>query len=229
MGTDSLSAIAFDLDGTLYPDTQMVLPSLGLALRHLRLLLALDRSRRRLRQIGVVQDFHQEQANLVAQELGVTAEAARERIERTIYTDWFRNFRRFRVFPGVVEVVRECRTLGLKTAVMSDFPIRNRLEDLNLGGLWDVAFSSEEVGALKPHPLCFQELVRRLDCPAQRVLYVGNDYDYDVVGAKDAGLMAAHLTRSPRAEGRADFSFSEYSQLLEWLKGSFLDRRDGLD
>ncbi len=217
-----LGAIAFDLDGTLYPNSQVLWPSLGLALTHPRLLLALEGARRDLRSRGPVQDFHGEQASLVAQRLNITPQTALKLIEEKIYTEWFRNFSRFTVFEGVRPLLEQCRRWGLKTAVMSDFPIRQRLRDLGLGDLWNLTFSSEEVGALKPDPLCFQELCRRLELPPSAILYVGNDYRYDVVGAKDSGLWAAHLTRKPKPQSRADFSFAHYSELLEWLKGSFL-------
>lgn len=216
-----IRAIAFDLDGTLYPNSQVILPSLGLALTHPRLLLAMGKARRDLRRRGPVSDFHGEQARLVAQRLHIPAPVAQKLIEDKIYTGWFRHFSGFTVFEGVRPLVEQCRRWGLKTAVMSDFPIRRRLQDLGLGDLWNLSFSSEEVGALKPDPLCFQELARRLELPPDAILYVGNDYEFDIVGAKQAGFWAAHLTQKPRDPSRADFSFQRYSQLLNWLNGAF--------
>lgn len=216
-----LRAVAFDLDGTLYPNSQILLPSLGLLLSHLKFILAFEKARKELRALGMVENFHEKQAQLVAKELGIKPVAAERLIEEKVYTGWFRHFKNFKIYEGVKSFIQSCRALGLKTAVMSDFPIRSRLDDLGLGGLWDVSFSSEDVGALKPHVRCFQELSSRLNVKESQILYIGNDYEYDVVGAKAAGLWAAHLTKKYRQGSLADVSFARYPQLSEWFQRVF--------
>lgn len=218
MDFSRLRAIAFDLDGTLYPNFQIVLPSLRLLLRHFSLLRALEASRRVLRQRGKVSDFYRQQAALVAERLRCSVEEAARLIEEVVYTEWFSLFRGFKLRPGVTQLIQSCRRWGLKTAVMSDFPIRSRLDDLGLGGLWDVAFSAEEVGALKPNPQGFEELCNRLGTQPEEVIYVGNDYAYDVVGAKRAGLNAAHLSAFPPSPTVADLTFHDYARLEGWLR-----------
>jgi FMN phosphatase YigB (HAD superfamily) len=42
--------------------------------------------------------------------------------------------------------------------------------------------------------------------------------DYDVVGAKGAGMRAAHLCRRPVRNSIADFSFRDYRQLPPWVE-----------
>lgn len=217
MDFSKLRAVAFDLDGTLYPNSEMVLPSLGFALRQLKLVRALEEARKDLRRKGLVPDFHQAQARIVGGKLGLSPEAAEKLIEEKVYTGWFTLFRRFRTFPGVRQAVEQVRRWNLKTAVMSDFPIRGRLADLGLDGLWDTSFSTEELGALKPHPRGFHEIAERLGFPPDHILYVGNDYGYDVVGAKAVGMAAAHLTKRRITASQADFSFSNYPDLVKWL------------
>jgi putative hydrolase of the HAD superfamily len=40
----------------------------------------------------------------------------------------------------------------------------------------------------KPDPEIFERALRRLDLPAQRVVYIGDIYSIDAVGARAAGL-----------------------------------------
>jgi putative hydrolase of the HAD superfamily len=105
---------------------------------------------------------------------------------------------------------------------MSDFPVTSKLELLGLGGFWDVAFSSEEIGYLKPHREPFEELARRMALPSEEIVYVGNSYHYDVVGARAVAFRTAHLCPrgrgcAPRGEAPADFVFGDFRDLRGWI------------
>jgi len=213
-----LRAVAFDVDGTLYPNASMYLHSLGLALTNLRLLKTLEQARIELRdKPDLSDDFHRVQARLVASYLHISPERAYALIEGRVYTHWYKTFRKLRPFEGLNECIGEFRKAGLKVGVLSDFPIRHRLEDLGLEGPWDCAFSSEETGYLKPHPQAFQVLANRLGMLPSEILYVGNSYTYDVLGAFSAGMPCAHLTGSPPVNSRAVFSFVRYPQLRDFV------------
>jgi len=219
-----LKAVAFDVDGTLYPNSSMYLHSLGLALTNIKLLRALERARAVLRSHPDVSDgFHRIQAQLVATDLGLSPERAYALIEGRVYTRWYKTFRKVRPYPGAFQVLREFQNAGLKLAALSDFPIRSRLDDLGLGGFWDCAFSSEETGYLKPHPRAFEVLSQKLGLPASDILYVGNSYRYDVLGALAAGMPSAHLTRTPPPKSPAIFSFFQYDQLRDFVFRSLDD------
>lgn len=213
-----LKAVAFDVDGTLYPNASMYLRSLGLALSNLRLLKTLETVRAELRHHpDTSDDFHRIQARLVAARLGLSPERAYALIEGRVYTRWYKIFRNLKPFPGLAETIADFRAAGLKTAVLSDFPIRHRLEHLGLSGPWDCAFSSEETGYLKPNPEAFRVLAEKLELLPQEILYVGNSYTYDVLGAVSAGMPCAHLTGRPRSESRASLSFTRYDQLRDYV------------
>ncbi len=206
-----LRAVAFDVDGTLYPNASMYLHSLGLALSHLRLLKTLEQVRAQLRRTpDASDDFHRVQARLVGARLGLSAERAYALIEARVYTRWYRIFKKLKTFPGVAETIDAFRAAGLKVAVLSDFPIRHRLVDLGLNGPWDCSFSSEQTGYLKPHPRAFQVLAERLALPPQEVLYGGNSYSYDVLGALSVGMPCAHLTRARASTEKPSCRFPRY-------------------
>jgi len=212
-----LKAVALDLDGTLYPELFMNLRSIPFVLTHARLLLALEKARIELRNQGPVLEFNRMQAEKVGRILGINPGRAYALIEQKIYKQWFKLFTKVKPFPGLAETLGRLKTAGLKLAVMSDFPIRNRLRDMGLDGYWTTVFSSEETGALKPRPEAFHRLALELGCEPSKILYVGNSYRYDILGAKRAGFLAAHLTSRPPSDSLADFSFKNYEELENYI------------
>ncbi len=215
---DSIRAVAFDIDGTLYPNGQMYLASLPVVIRHLRLFRAFGHARRDIRRERPVTDLHRRTAEMVSNELGIETTEAVTRINRYIYGEWESILKKVTLYPGVRELIQHLRERGIRTAALSDFPVRKKLQLLELEGLWDVAFSSEETGYLKPNQEPFQRLIRELKLPPRQILYVGNSYHYDVEGARSCDLLTAHITRRRPHGPPADFSFRHFSELREWLE-----------
>jgi len=211
---------AFDVDGTLYPNAAMYLRSLPFALRRLPLLLAFGRVRKEMRKIRPIGNFHQVQAELLARERGMTPDAAARVIREVFYDRWERVVRRTKLFPHAAETLAELKAAGCRLAALSDFPLGRKLEAFGLGGIWDYARSCEDVGYLKPAPEPFLDIVRTLGVRPEEVLYVGNNYAYDVEGARKQGLATAHLTRRPVRNSVADFSFRDYRDLRDWIFAS---------
>jgi putative hydrolase of the HAD superfamily len=212
-----LKAVAFDVDGTLYPNASMYLRSLISMFPHWRLFKALEKARISLRKTpDTSRDFHSVQGTAVGAILGISGEEARARIEEVVYTRWYDVFTSLRPYRGLAACLEKFRSLGLKLGVLSDFPIRRRLDDLGLGR-WDCAFSTEETGHLKPNPRAFLLLSERLELPPSDILYVGNSYRYDVLGAHAAGMPCAHLTRKQIPGSPAVLEFKRYSELQAYV------------
>ena len=207
----AIRAVAFDIDGTLYPIRSIALRSLPLIARHARLFYAFGKARQALRGERPGAALRQRQAALVACMLGVgTGEAAR-RIERVVYGQWPRRFGRLQPFSGVAETLAGLRREGLRLGVVSDSPFtREKLSALGLQDGWDAVVSADDAGALKPNPEPFQRVARLLEVAPGEVLFVGNSYQRDVIGAHRAGMRAAHYTRRPVSGGVAAVSFPRY-------------------
>ncbi len=214
-----IKAVAFDVDGTLYPNTSMVWRSAPMVLANLFLFKALEKARHELRDHPHhLPDVHTAQAEIVARILGIETATAHARIEALVYTRWYRVFHRLRPYEGLVTLLQRLRAEGIPLAVMSDFPIRGRLEALGLTSYFDLAFSSEETGWLKPHPQPFVKISDHFGLAASEVLYVGNSVTYDVDGAHAAGMPCAHLVDGKaRPETTAAFTFRAYSELEAYL------------
>ena len=139
--------------------------------------------------------------------------------EKLIYRGWEPLFKKVKLFTNAKETLKAIREKGIKLAILSDFPLKAKLEYLGLEKLWDIELCSEHIGRLKPDPLAFKALCKALDLPPQEILYVGNSFSYDVIGAKNAGLKTAwikpKITRffpDKKRESQADFVFFDYRQ-----------------
>ena len=211
------AAVAFDVDGTLYPNFRMYLRSLPFAVRHYKLLRAFSKARKDLRRIRPIEDFQTLQAQLTGARLGLDTEAAREKISRLMYGKWEKVLHDVPLFPGAKDLLLRLKEAGVLLAVASDFPVSSKLGILGVDGLWDFELSTEDTNYLKPNPEPFLEIAKGLGIAPEAILYVGNSYEYDVLGAKNVGMAAAHLTRKPVKDSIADFSFSSFGQLAEFL------------
>ncbi len=69
------------------------------------------------------------------------------------------------------------------------------VDKVGLGHLIEHSVSASELKVAKPDKLIFHDLVERFGVPANRVLYVGDHPEYDVVGPRDAGLQAIWINR----------------------------------
>ncbi len=221
----AIRAVAFDIDGTLYPNFPMYVVSIPVVVRNMRLFRAFGRARKIVRNERPLADLFGRTAQIVAEELGRDVDDVSAEITRVIYDQWESLLRRVSLYDGAEDLVRKVRQRGVPTAAMSDFPVRRKLELLGIVDLWDVAFSSEETGYLKPNPEPFQRLIDELRLPPEEILYVGNSLHYDIFGARNLGLRTAHIT-GRRSSSAADFSFRRYAELWEWLEPRLPESQD---
>jgi putative hydrolase of the HAD superfamily len=214
--------VAFDLDGTLYPNRRFYRRVIPLALREWRLFLAFTNARKVLHAENhpFHEDFYELQAELMARLLKQNQCSVKEKTERLIYRAWEPLFKQVALYPFVRETLSAFRGAGLKLGILSDFPLPNKLRNLKLEENWDAVLCSEAVGHLKPSPQPFLELEKQLGVPANRLLYVGNSVRYDINGAKRAGMRAALINpwfKPKQRAGSADFAFTDYRALREYV------------
>jgi FMN hydrolase / 5-amino-6-(5-phospho-D-ribitylamino)uracil phosphatase len=64
-----------------------------------------------------------------------------------------------------------------------------------LAPYFNFAFKAEEVGASKPHPEMFHRALAHTDTHPQQVIHVGDSHTHDIIGAKNAGVLAIWFNR----------------------------------
>jgi HAD superfamily hydrolase (TIGR01549 family) len=84
----------------------------------------------------------------------------------------------------------------IRIGLVSNYPcgkaLRSSLERVGIIGHLDPVVISGEVGWVKPHASVFRAALDALGLPPEKVLFVGDRWDADMVGARDAGMRTCH-------------------------------------
>ncbi|HEY82834.1 MAG TPA: HAD family hydrolase [Dehalococcoidia bacterium] len=117
------------------------------------------------------------------------------------------------VMPALTSLQGRGLTLGLISN--ADRDLTPLLSGLGLLPLLQVVVTSQDVGGTKPQPEIFQEAARRAEVGASEAVYVGDQYQIDVVGAEQAGMKGilldrdnyfAEITDCPRIQSLAELA-----------------------
>jgi len=92
--------------------------------------------------------------------------------------------------PGALATLRGLRNSGVRTAVISnaDGRAQTALAAAGLTEHLEFVLDSHFEGVEKPDPEIFRRALQRLELPPERVVYIGDIYSIDAVGARAAGL-----------------------------------------
>ncbi len=102
------------------------------------------------------------------------------------------------LYPDALDAIDGLRTAGCRIAVIANQPARRAQELRALGVSPDVMAMSEAMGVSKPDPRFFTRALELLgDPPPDRVAYVGDRIDNDVLPAARAGIRPVWLRRGP--------------------------------
>lgn len=231
----TLKAVGFDIDGTLYPEAKLYMRTIGAAVKRPLLSMAYYHARKDLRRFAYDAPFHEEQARLVLKRLGKPAgskhiERMKQQLNSSFYKSWNNKFRRISPFPGTANALAELEKRGFKLGVLSDFPIGRKLREMKLDTFFPVRICAEDTGYLKPSTVPFEALAEALEVSPGEMLYVGNSFSKDIIGAKRAGMHTAYFHKdAPRFPsrvqsadaGKPDFSFSHYDDISAFIDELF--------
>ena len=94
--------------------------------------------------------------------------------------------------PGVTQVLGAFRQAGIRLGVVSNFDRRlySILKILGILDQFEHVIISSEVGADKPSPRIFGEVLQRFQIHPNEVLHVGDEEEIDGIGARSAGISA---------------------------------------
>ena len=119
-------------------------------------------------------------------------------------------------FPETETVLKSIRSAGLRIAVVSNWHcgLIHFCNKLGIGTFLDHVVVSAEVGSNKPDQHIFNEALRLLGTNPERTLHVGDTYNEDITGARDAGLQAIHVKRGNNGNEKDDISIRSLEELL---------------
>jgi putative hydrolase of the HAD superfamily len=103
-----------------------------------------------------------------------------------------------KVDPSVPALLERLRR-RYRLAMVSNYPcgqcVRDSLDKLDMGRLFDVVVVSGDLGLCKPHPKPFETALQALDVEPHRALYVGDNWLCDVQGSKRLGMHSVLISQ----------------------------------
>ena len=142
---------------------------------------------------------------------------------------WYRGnrFHGLDFFPEARDVLRSVRALLTATPRASSRPLgvitngpaevqRAKIELLGVGDLVDFAIISGEFGVAKPDPAIFREALIHAQVAPGEAIFVGDSIEFDMAGARAAGIPAVWLNRHGLVWSESDWRpFREIRSLDE--------------
>jgi len=131
-------------------------------------------------------------------------------------------------FPDTVKALKELKK-HFKLAILSNIDddlIAHSLQHLKVEFDWVI--TAQQVKSYKPSPNNFQQMIRRVGMPKEKILHVAQSIYHDIVPAKKAGLAAIWINRrkhvggfgaTPPAYAEPDFEVPDLRSLAAYLLG----------
>jgi len=133
---------------------------------------------------------------------------------------------RFQLFPDSLPVLEEMKKSGYPLGVVSDAQKvfwLNEGEILGIRQFFKFVLLSTHFGFRKPDPRLFMIACAMLNTLPEEAVYIGNDLEADVKGAKQIGMQAIFLDRKTEQRNpkpRPDFYAKNLWEAWEWIKNS---------
>lgn len=222
---NGIKAICFDIDGTFYPKWKMDLKLIKASVFHIPFALKYNRCRKRIRKddaFGLYPAMSYDEITRRGALLcfGNSSEYAQKlfrKKEKAVFHDFFlRSYRNIKPAKGVADALSIAKEEGFKLAALSDFPIGVKLKAMGIEQYFDFSISSEDLGHFKPSKTPFAALSERLLLKPNEILYVGDSYQKDVLGAKNYGMHSCLIfSKAGKEYTDADLSVQSWAEFIE--------------
>lgn len=136
----------------------------------------------------------------------------------------FQGKRKWQLAEGVMETLTGLSHRGVRLAIIAnwDSSLGELVRSFDIGHLFECVVSSQEAGVEKPNPAIFRVALKAmslLENPGS-VVYVGNEYRADIIGARSAGLVPVLLdvdNRYPYADCRRIVLLRELFSVIDHI------------
>jgi len=144
-----------------------------------------------------------------------------ERIQQAAIVAYLRSkFRALKPYPGVVPTLRKLKKKA-KIGIVTDAP-RNkawmRLVLSKMDNLFETVVTTDDTKVKKPHRAPFEAALRKLRVDAKDALFVGDNNDRDMLGAKNLGMkvcLAKYGEKFKRTKKvKLDYEIKDFRELL---------------
>ena len=128
------------------------------------------------------------------------------------------------LYDDTVPVLQHLRNEGFKLAIVSnwDTPLDPLMERLGIADYFDIIVASHDARVLsaKPDSHIFEYTLAAVGVSAEEAVHVGDTYEADIIGARNAGIRPILIDRDGTQAGRWKETIRDLSELPELLSGS---------
>jgi len=126
-------------------------------------------------------------------------------------------------YPKIRDTLIRLKAKGLVLAIVSDAPRMQawlRLAEMNLLEFFDFVVALEDTGKLKPSKLPFRQAIKKLGLKPKEILFVGDNPERDIKGAKSVGMPTALAKYGQVTKGKEkpDFALNQASDLIKIME-----------
>ncbi|NNC11235.1 HAD family hydrolase [Planctomonas sp. JC2975] len=157
-------------------------------------------------------------------DLGVHDEAV---VRRAVDLNRAEEFAVFELYPEALEVLTDLRSdANLRLALITNGPSaqqRSKLTAIGIDDLFDAVIVSAEIGVAKPHPAIFTAALDAIGARPEHAVHIGDNLEADIAGAAAARVRSVWVDRhgastSAPIAGRPDHVISDLRVLPELLR-----------
>jgi len=104
----------------------------------------------------------------------------------------------YKLFDDTLPALKELKALGMILGLISnmDSDMSEQLDKMGIGAFLDVVMTSRIADAMKPSREIFEAALNKAGVKANEAVYVGDQYEIDVKGAREAGMRAILIDRT---------------------------------
>jgi putative hydrolase of the HAD superfamily len=118
------------------------------------------------------------------------------------------------LYDDVLPTLKRLKKQGLIIGLISNISIGRA----GLERFLDVTVTAQDVGVGKPETIIFLTALKQVDLTTSEVVYVGDQYEVDVVGARNAGIKAILIDRYDLNSPVKDCThISNLSEVIKYL------------
>ena len=127
------------------------------------------------------------------------------------------------LYDDTVPTLEHLRDAGFKLAIVSnwDTPLDPLTERLGIAHYFDIIVASHDTRVLsaKPDPHIFNYTLAAVDVSAAEAVHVGDTYEADIIGARNAGIRPILIDRDGTQTGRWNETIQSLYELPKLLSG----------
>lgn len=127
------------------------------------------------------------------------------------------------LYDDVVPTLQRLQDADFKLAIVSNWgvPLDPLTERLGIADYFDIIVASHDarVRSIKPDPHIFNYTLAVVGVSAEEAVHVGDTYEADIIGAKNAGIRPILIDRDGTQGGRWNETIQSLSELPKLLSG----------